>query len=425
MNILLDSFADIWEFFEAIWQAISVFWFIVLPVAFYYLFKLLWMDFAQEKFAKSIKWTMLEIIPPRDIEKSPKPMESIYAGLTGIMRGFNAFEEFVEGMFILKFSLEIVSNEGSVHFYIRTPKDFKNLVEAHIYAQYPEAEIMEVPDYVDEVPKVIPNKNWDLWGCDFELTKPDPYPIKSYTWFEESITGTMIDPLASLIETIGKLGPEQKIWLQFVITPEKDTWYNTGRKLIEELTGRGGKTAGFFEKLLGDLGDIFQGIFGGMFGPVEFAKKEENGDKEAPLEFRLTPGEKDVLKALESGIGKSVFKTKMRFIYLGKRENFDKSSVSSFMGGIRQFADMNLNSFKIYDRSKTYALHLFADARMLYRQRKIFRRYKDRDLGGATFILNTEELATVFHMPDMSVMAPALHKVEAKKGGAPANLPVG
>ena len=411
------------ESFGAIWQAFSIFWFIVLPVAFYYLFKILWMDFVQRKYIKSIEWTVLEIIPPRDIEKSPKPMESVYAGLTGIFRGFNAVEEFVSGMFILNFSLEIVSDEGSAHFYIRTPKEFRNLAEAHIYAQYPEAEIMEVSDYVDDVPKIIPSRGWDLWGCDFELAKPDPYPIKSYTWFEESITGTMIDPLASLVESLGKLGPGQKIWLQFVVAPEKDTWYNTGRKLAEELAGRSKKTAGFFERLLGDIGDIFQGIFGGMFGSVEFAKKEEGGE-EAPLEFRLTPGEKDVLKAVESGIGKNVFKTKMRFIYLGRKENFDKSAISSFMGGIKQFSDLNLNNFKIHDQSKTYALHLFADARTLYRQRKLFRRYKDRDSAGATFILNTEELATVFHMPDMGVVAPALHKVEAKKGGAPTNLPI-
>ncbi len=421
MSIFFES---TFEAFGAIWQAFSIFWFIVLPVAFYYLFKLLWMESANRKFLKSVEWTVLEINPPGKTEKSPKPMETIYDGFTGIMRGFNALEEFVQGMFVLSFSLEIVSNEGRVHFYIRTPKDFRNLIESHIYAQYPETEIKEVPDYVQDVPKVIPNKNWDLWGCDFELTKPDPYPIKSYNWFEESITGTMIDPLASLIETLGKLGPGQRIWLQFVVSPIKDTWYNTGRELVEELAGRNKKKEGIFERILKDAGDILKGLLGGMFGLVEFSKEESGNEGEAPLEFRLTPGEKDVLKALESGISKSVFKTKMRFIYLGLRENFDKSSVSSFMGSVKQFSDLNLNGFKINDQSKTYALHLFADARMLYRQRRILRRYKDRDFDGATFVLNTEELATVFHMPDMSVVAPALHKVESKKGGAPANLPI-
>ena len=277
MNILLESLASVSEVFGAIWQAVSIFWFIVLPVAFYYLFKILWMDFVKKKFLKSIEWTVLEIIPPKDIEKSPKPMESIYAGLTGVFRGFNAVEEFVGGMFVTSFSLEIVSDEGNAHFYIRTPKEFRNLVEAHIYAQYPEAEIMEVSDYVDDVPKIIPSRGWNLWGCDFELNKPDPYPLKSYTWFEESITGTMIDPMASLVESLGKLGPGQKIWLQFIVAPEKDTWYNTGRELVEELAGRSKESSGFFKKLLGDMGDIFQGIFGGMFGPVEFAKKEEDG----------------------------------------------------------------------------------------------------------------------------------------------------
>ena len=43
---------------------------------------------------------------------------------------------------------------------------------------------------------------------------------------------------------------------------------------------------------------------------------------------------------------------------------------------------------------------------------------------GGKLVMSTEELATVFHLPDMNVLAPSLTRVESKHGGAPSNLPV-
>jgi hypothetical protein len=39
-------------------------------------------------------------------------------------------------------------------------------------------------------------------------------------------------------------------------------------------------------------------------------------------------------------------------------------------------------------------------------------------------ILNTEELATLFHFPNFLVQAPAVERVEAKKAGPPTDLPI-
>ncbi len=424
MNDILKNFKDIFDNLKAIGQVFSYIWFIVLPVAFYYLFKVIWLDYRQCVYANSIPYVLLEIIPPRDIEKSPKPMESIYSGIAGVHTTLDVLEVFAKGMLTDKFSLELVSVDGVVHFYVRAPVKFRNLFEAHLYAQYPDVEITEAEDYVDKVPKLIPNKNWDLWGCDFDFGKPDPYPIKTYKYFQEDITGKMIDPLAGLVETMGTLGPGQQIWFQIIIVPEKEVdWHKKNRKYVDEFAGRIKKRKGFTADLGSDLGDIFSSILPALFGPVEFGAKAEEKE-EAPLEFRLTPVEKEVLKALESNVGKNMYRTKMRFIYLGKKEVFSKAFVSSFVGGIKQFNDLNLNSFKPHTNSKTESKFVFKKPRKRFRQRKIFRRYKERDMDGKKIFLSTEELATVYHLPDMSVVAPSITRVEAKRGGAPANLPV-
>jgi hypothetical protein len=117
----------------------------------------------------------------------------------------------------------------------------------------------------------------------------------------------------------------------------------------------------------------------------------------------------------------------MRFIYLGRIEAFDRSSVGSFIGGIKQFNDQMINGFKPESTSRTYVLYgFFAKRRLRYRQRRIFSRYKDRDSTSSkdAFTLSTEEMATVFHMPDQSVVAPSMRRTDARRSGAPSNLPV-
>jgi hypothetical protein len=223
---------------------------------------------------------------------------------------------------------------------------------------------------------------------------------------------------------MGTLGPGQHIWFQYIIVPEHERWYEKGRLSVQEFAGRTKKKAGILGDLRTDLADIFSKLFSAFLGPIEFEPAAEQKKEESPLEFRLTPVEKDVLKALESNVGKNMFKVKMRFVYLARRENYDLASVSAFIGGIKQFADLNLNSFKPHDPSKTKADFILVNERLRFRQRRIFKRFKTRDMDGMKFYLSTEELATVYHLPDMSVVAPSVIKIEAKQGGAPANLPV-
>ncbi|MDD5396617.1 MAG: hypothetical protein PHW24_00995, partial [Candidatus Moranbacteria bacterium] len=374
-------------------------------------------------FWASADWVMLELIPPKNIEKSPKPMEALFAGFAGVEKSFNTFEKYIDGAFTDYMSLEIVSDEYGVHLYIRTMKKYRHLLEAHLYAQYPDVEIIEVPDYVNDVPKIIPNNQWDLWGTDFMFVRDNAYPIKTYKTFEEDITGTMIDPLAGLIEVMGKLGPGLKIWFQLVVKPTSPAWAGTnGKKVLDKLKGKEKKEKGLFERIWGDIVDVLTHLYKGLHEPVEFPAEKKKDEQ--PLDTRLSPGERDVLKAVEDNLGKLQFETKIRFILLGKRTSMDKTFVSAFTGGMKQFGDDNINSFKPDNVSKTKADYWTRKPRLAYKQRKILRRYRNRSMDGATVVLSSEELATMFHLPDMNVMAPSLSRVEAKRGGAPANLPI-
>ena len=424
MDILTGTIQEIVTSLQSAANVMSYTWFIILPPVFYFLFIELWLYYVSVQYWLTQDWMLLELVAPKNIEKSPKPMEALYNGMAGTEASLNVLDTYITGKFQDSYSLELVSDGGEVHMYIRTQKKYRHLIEAHLYSQYPDIEILEVPDYVNDIPVVVPNASWDLWGADLQSVKKDPgYPIRTYKAFEEDITGTLIDPLAGLAETMGKLPPGQKLWMQIVIAAHPPAWNSTvGKKLTDKLKFREVKKDDPWGRVWSDLMDVFSNLFAALSAPVEFAAEKKK--EESALDTRLSPGERDVLKAIEDNLGKIQFSTKIRFILLGRKENFDKSFVSSFMGGIKQFGDDNLNSLKPEDASKTYANFIFKKSRLRYRQRKLLRRYRGRSRDGVLMTMSTEELATIFHLPDMNVMAPSLNRVEAKRGGAPSNLPI-
>lgn len=429
MQILFSGIAGLIDEMRTGLATLFLVWFIVLPPIFWFTFHFLWRKYVWRKFLSKQTWVLLEIISPRDVEKGPLPMEAIFATLAGAEKSFNVAEEYILGELPVRFSLEIASTEGAVHMYIRTLTGFRDIVEATLYAHYPGVELTEVPDYVTTVPATLPNKDWDIWGADFILAKSNLYPIKTYKFFEESVTGKMVDPLANIIEVMGRLGPGQHLWLQYIVAPLTPKTADALRPTIDEFLGRVKEEESLLANFFAEVRDIVGNLGNALMGrELTFTAggKEEKKD-EQPVEFRLTPGEKDVLKALQTNVGKLMYSTRMRFAYIGRREVFSKArGVSSFIGGIKQFNDENLNSFMPEAMSKTQAYYIFQKKRLRYRQRRLFRRYitRDTDPDSTRFMLSTEELATVFHIPDMQVVAPSLTRVAARRSGAPANLPI-
>lgn len=427
MESIFDSATFTGGFFTVLYHV----WWIVLPPFLYIIFKEIWSDFvlaySADAYMSKWKWTMLEIIPPRDLEKGPKPFESIYAGLSGVMASPNTFDKWIKGTLTQpRFSLELVSEEGKVHYYIRTFKEFGNLVKAQIYAHYPDAEVLEVEDYYQKFPKIVPNRDWDLWGTDFQFvdSKMSPYyPMRTYDKFQEDFTGEMIDPMASVVETMGNLGPGQHLWLQMVLSPipEPDT-VKAGKELINAMTGREVKKKLTHKDHLMDVLSNLTNIFRGK--PLEFKSEAKKDDSALSLDQRLTPVERDIYKAVQENIARNNYKTKMRMILIGHRDGFDKSNVSAFIGALKQFNDFNMNQIKPEDISKTYGKIFFTKGIAAMRKRKIYDRYRRRNMDGANLILSTKELATIFHFPTITVKSPAITQTSSKWGAAPANLPI-
>jgi hypothetical protein len=424
-------------------------WWIWLPVILFLVVKDLWLKNVRQKFIQKIDWVLLEIRPPREIRKTPRAMEQFFAALHGFQRTPNFKERNFLGHVQEWFSLEIIGQGGEIHFFIRTLSQYRNQVEAQIYAQYPQAEIIEVDDYTQLIPSDIPNKDYDLWGTELILTQEDAYPIRTFpTWEKEFLLEEQrIDPVASLAEILSKLEEGEQIWIQTLIRPVMDEWKKDGEKIKDKLVGRKKeRKPGLIEQeITGFIEAARETITGSA---VE--KKSEKPSSVAPIAL-LSPAERDVVTAIENKMAKIGFETLIRFVYLGPTSVFNKANVSAVIGCYKQFSTQNLNGFMPNKKVTTkinYKIQL-KGPREFYRKKKILAAYKKRAMPlqskyisylkplfferlpilnrffikSKVFVLNIEELATVYHYPGMMVEAPMMPSIEAKKGEPPARLP--
>jgi len=305
---------------------------------------------------KEKNWILIEIIPPREILKPFRAMENIFSIMWGIYdsanwREINCEGQLPNGPYWLP--CEIVGLGGEIHFFMRIMKDWLNITEGTIYSQYPDAEIRVVDDYTKKVPQDIPNKEWDMYGEDYSLIREQSYPIKTYSMFFEEKPEVIkeekrLDSLSSILENLSKLKPTEQFWLQIIACPILDRdipWITDGRKLADRIARRkepsGPPLFKWLVNLISDLGDLF---IRGKPLPEE-AEMEKEEKEIIPPEMKLTPGEREILSAIETKISKPGYKVWARGIYLFKKEGPRTAGAlkiaRSYFG---QFSTVNMNA---------------------------------------------------------------------------------
>lgn len=412
-------------------------WFI-LPFLLYKPLRFAFVLFIETKWNLSFKRIVLEVKIPQHVTKPLKAMENIFNNIWPIYDPPSDWKAtFFEGKTLVNASFEVAGIDGEPHFFIRIPEGNRKMVESAIYSQYPDVEIFEVPDYTKNVPEDIPNKEWDMWGCDFMPLKEDVYPLKTYKdFFEENPEAKdekRLDPLASLLEVISTLKKGEQIWIQMTIVPisvAENDYVKRGKDIIDVLLKR---------KQIKKESDpepiVFRAIytfFHWLITGKNPEKQEEEKKEEYPYEMRLTPGEKDVIAAIERKTSKTCYVSRLRYIYLAKRNVFFGGAKGFGPSFFSQFNTQNLNGLKPWKPTitKVQAPDVFTKRRLYLKKRNLFKNYVNRSSAfdpfpGGTFILCSEELATIFHFPGIEV-APtqALKRIETKRGAPPMSLPI-
>ncbi len=391
--------------------------FVWLPILLLFVLWDLWINYRRAQFFAKQTYVLLEVKVPREMFKSPLSMEIFLNGLYQTGGEGNWHDVYWKGQVRPWFSLELVAIDGAIHFFIWTRAGMRNVIEANLYSQFPGIEIYEATDYTLPV-SYDPEKN-SMWATEFDLTKPDAYPIKTYVDYgmdEDPKEEFKIDPMTPLIEFLGGIGREHQIWVQIIIRAHKAESKDpeTGKPL-DKKWAEGAKEE--VKKIL------------------EKTKGEKDKEGKTLPGRPPTKGEAEVIAALERSVSKLGFDVGIRAIYVAPKDIFNKANQGGITGGFRNYNSNNLNGFKPArgvesNYTNTFLLWKERPEKKIIREKKrLLDAYKHRAYFYAPFkkpcfVLNTEELATIYHFPGGVSTTPAFTRIGSKKSEAPSNLPV-
>lgn len=440
MEIILSLFPELGPAISGFWVFFSNGGFLLFFALTIWLLYLYYMNTIVGNWKANQKFIFLSIKMPRENLASTLAVEQIYAQLHAAHRSMTMAETYLEGRVQLWYSFEIVSMGGKISYIMRVPYKFRDTAEAAIYAQYPDAEISEIGDYLENFDFHPGESDYEIFGTEFKLKESDVFPIKTYKDLEHSSAEIkIIDPTSPLMEGMSKIDPDEFIGIQIIAQPlGDDEWHGKAMNKAKELLGEDvHHSHGIFNTIVDLLNPIelikkLIGIGGGGHGDGHGETRTQKNDL-----LSMTDIEKEQVNAIQAKATKPGYRCKIRMMYLAPKEKFDRSRRALIVGAFRTLSKTHGNSLKPdskhvstrvkYRISKTLE-GPYIDWLSERRKHHFIEGWKGRSyyIGMPQFILNTEELATLFHLPISSPSVSAdVAKIESKKSQAPVNLPVG
>ena len=321
-----------------------------------------------EKSAEQAPYVLLLAKVPRTNDKKELAAEQMFAALHGILKPKKSIFKSADQEHI---GFEIVAIDNNIHFYIWMPRHLQNFVESQVYAQYSAVQI--VPQSEDYALRRLNQKIVHM--AELGLTDNESLPIKTFPSFE-------VDPLSGITATLARLKEAgEEMWIQILARPIADDWHKKGRKQITRIKSGSLKLSSL------------------IVAPFQ-PPNEGNRD--------LNERDKSRIKAIENKNVKLGYQVQIRLVYLGNDQKTALLRMQALVGAFKQFNTTELNGFR--QKSSSFNAKLLQD-------------YGSRRFDKEGFILNIEELASVFHLPHTSVDTPNIIWASSKTAEPPASLP--
>ncbi|MFA6215273.1 MAG: type IV secretion system DNA-binding domain-containing protein [Patescibacteria group bacterium] len=286
------------------------------------------------------------------------------------------------------FALEIVAHAGLVSFYVAVPRYLRRYMEQQILAQYPEANISEAEDYNIFTPKGV------ILNGYLKFTRSFIFPIKTYQTLNS-------DPLNAVANSLSSVAKEDGVAIQIVARSAKKAWHAKGSKVATEM--QKGKTLNQALSVTNKF-NIFD--FAGIF---QTKTKEQIEQERLRQPKTLSPMEQELIKGLEEKTSRAGLDCNVRIIVSAGDESKAKGYLNGVVDSFSQFNYYQYgNSFKLIKESPKHLVNDFIDRNFRPDQK---------------IILNTEELASLYHLPTPFLETPNIRWLLAKRLSPPANLP--
>lgn len=356
-------------------------WYVWVPIVLILAY-LTYRNYRRVDLVRNIESDLLILEIPKANDKKELAAEQLFASLHGIFRDKaelklnNGVQEHL--------SFEIASVNGQIRFYVWVPRTLRSFVESQIYSQYPTVQIHEAEeDYVTHE-----RDHSVVYTSEIILTDSDMLPIKTFQSFE-------VDPLAGITGTLAKLeATGEEVWIQILVRPVTDEWHKRSDRWIESVKRGGSSGEGFdFTWFITALAALW--------------RAPEDGKGSAPKE--LSDRNKTRISEASTKATKLGYEVKIRLAYLGDSTSNARLQMQAIVGTFKQFNSTNLNGFKVSGAS--------------FKKEELVR-YRARLFTERGFILNIEELASVFHLPHTNVETPNIVWASSKTAEPPAKLPI-
>jgi len=414
------------------------FWWLFLPVLF---FQILWEKYKISKrifYRRKMEWSFLELKFPSGITRNPRAMEEVFNSLHAIApdpdEDLTWINLNIRGFVPESYTFFIIAHDGRLRFFIRFPSGLKEFVKTRFYAQYPEVQFVDSEDPIGFFPPDLPNSLFDGEIFDVKLSKEDAYPIKTFTVLEYLPKEQQIDPLMTFSEGAWQIS--NKEWLIFQIfvlptTPDNEEhgkkWVERGQKIVNKLIGKKEEEK---ENVWEDIKEFTINLLLAPFRQPIWKTEEEKSKEEFNIQ-KLTPGERRVVELIQQKLGKLGFWCNFRIAYIATKDIFENkrgAATALISSVLRNFSTGDLNGFSLYplgiSKSRMSPKRIFIIKRREYRFFKIYRlpelsaqiqaKLKPKNLDKA-FILNSEELASLFHPPMEFVPPSGIERVPARE----------
>ncbi len=359
-------------------------WYVWLPIVLVLSF-LTWRNWKKvEAVTAEVESDLLILEIPKTNDKQELAAEQLFASLHGTLRDRSELK--ISKGVQEHLSFEIASVNGQIRFYAWVPRTLRSFVESQIYSQYPTVQIRDAEeDYVTHE-----REHSVVHTAEIILTDDDVLPIKTFQNFE-------VDPLAGITGTLAKLeSTGEEIWVQILVKPIADDWHKSSEKWIKRVR------SGQKPLLAGGGMSWLSGLLEALWKPPE-----ESAKAAAPKE--LSERDKTRISEAEKKATKLGYQVKIRLAYLGEDPTSARQRMQAIVGTFKQYNSTNLNGFKIASQSF---------------KKEDLQKYRQRQFGPGAFVLNIEELASVYHLPHTNVETPNIVWASSKTAEPPAKLPV-
>lgn len=265
------------------------------------------------------------------------------------------------------FSFEYISSWAEITFQMAIPKKTKWIVEKQITWFYPDA-------IIEEANEIDIFKWKKAFSTSYIYTWKDyVYPIKTYKALES-------DPINNIINTISWLWDKESAWIQILLKPTLNGWQHTASKQAKLLT----KWKKFsFIKLLNPIAWI-RWFFNIFTASIDSSDNNNTSNEKTNLES-------EIINMIDEKWKKVWYNIIIRLVATWESTFETDSQIQSMLSSFTQFSSPNTNRFHI---SKYHSHSLMKKA---FKSRSFDKPFL---LQFNTMILNTEELASIYHFPN-------------------------